>query len=237
MPQPAQKAAQPSADDLMAELNGAPAPKTAKTAKPDPDAMPPMIDKGFVGAPKREDELTVPEPARRSAVQRADAVHATSAGGQGYRVRVKGEYLAAAPGGKGKIKMPYELEVNVAKLEGCLSVIKNKLIKPALRAKFPDFAAERTCAIVETTPLNAQTPKSRNLAYMDRADLEDYIASAEPAIPIDPREYHDVTHLRDAIIDYTQTPSGFAEREAERQAKRAEDREVADLNPGLAIGG
>jgi hypothetical protein len=214
-----------SQDKLLAELNGG-------------SPMPPMIDEAPTAAPSRENELTVPAPSKPSPVAAADAVHATRAGGKGYRVRVKGEYYALGAEGRGKVKRPYTAEFNLASLDKALSIIKNKLLTLALKKAHPDFAADRTCFIVDATPLSPATPKSNNLAYMDRGQLEEYVRASAPRIPIDPspENYPDVTHLREAIIDYIQTPDGFAEREKERQEKRAEDRELAALNPGLEVG-
>ncbi len=202
--------------------------------------MPPFIDAAPQAAPNRATELTVAPPSlHTSRVQAADAQHATRFGGRGYKIRVKGEYYAPAPSGAhGKIKKDYTAEFNVTQLDGALSIIKNKLLKLALTKKYPDFIADRTCYIIDATPLNAATPKSNNLAYMDRDQLESYVLMSQPRIPINPdsESYPDVTHLREAIIDYIQTPDGFKEREALRQEKRAEDRELALLNPELSVG-
>ncbi len=219
----------PSADALLDELNGKPPAAGA-------DAMPPMIDEAPEAAPDRDRQLTVgPKPAL-SPAKRADAQHSTAAGGAGYRVKLVGEYLAHSVDGKGKVKKPYTVEVNVAKLDGCLSIINNKLIKPALSQKYPDFVAVRTCSIEEQSPLSPSTPKSRNLAYMNREELEEYVRSSEPPIPIDLATFSDVIQLREAVIDYVQTPKGFEEREKHRQEQRTGDVEIAKLNPGLNVG-
>lgn len=201
--------------DLLAELNG---------------ALPPLApgETAPVQGASREEELTVGAPATPSASQAADAVHATRSGGRGYRVVVVGEYRAESANGKGKMSKPYSIEVLLPNLDRALSVIKNKLLKPALTKKYPDFAGVRTNRIESATPLSPETPASRNLAYMDRAGLVAHIL--EVRAPINAAEYPDVTNLRDAIIDFTQTPKGFAEREAVRQKDRLEDAELAALN-------
>jgi hypothetical protein len=211
-------------DSLLDALNGK-------------DALPPMVDVPGAPAASRDAQLTVGPRPEVPAVQRADAVHSTSVGGKGYRVAVRGEYFALAAEGKGKVKRTFDAVFNLPKLDGALSVIKNTLLKPYLRAKFPDFVADRTCAIVEATPLSAATPKSNNLAYMDRAQLVEYVNSSEPRIPLDPSEanYPNVVDLRDAVIDYVQTPQGFAKREAERQSKRQAARDLAAMNPDLVL--
>ena len=157
-------------------------------------------------------------------------------------MRLVGEYYAVNPAGKGKIKKPYDITVNVPKLEGCHSLIKNKLLKAALTRKYPDFSAPRGAGRIESAiPLNAATPKSQNLAYMDRHSLEVHVQGSHPRIPIDLTAYADgpegTIALREAVIDYVQNPEGFAEREAERQANRAEAAALAALNPELAAEG
>lgn len=211
--------------DIIAALNG------------EGDALPPAVDPLPPEPASRESQLTVPEPPKPTAIQAADAQHATKVGGKGYRVRTKGEYFAPGPDGKGKIKKPYTAEFTLPQLTGALSVIKNKLLAPTLRKKYPDFAADRTCYIIDAVPLNPATPKSNNLAYMDREQLEEYVRQSQPPIPLDPSpaNYPLVEHLREAIIDYIQTPDGFKDREAARQQKRAELRELAELNPGVEL--
>jgi len=207
---------QTSADaDLLAELNG---------------DLPPLAPGEIAPAApnSRDSQLEVgPAPAPTPA-QAANAAHATKNGGRGFKVIVEGEYYAANPDGRGKLKKPYTLEVGLPNLDSALSVIKNKLLKALLLKKYPDFVADRTCAIVSATPMDASTPKSNNLAYMDREQLEAHVRVAK--VPIDPREYPKVTDLREAIIDFTQTPDGFLAREAVRQADRKENAELAALN-------
>lgn len=211
------------------------------------NSLPPFVGNDAlaqVAGPVRDSELTVAPKAVPSIIQRADAVHSTAAGGAGYRVKVKGEYFALAENGKGKTKKNYEAEFNVAKLDGCLSVIKNKLLKSFLKKKDPTFTADRTCYVVDTTPLGS-SPKSNNLAFMDRGQLEQFVAGSTPRIPIRLEDYpqtpESTTHLRESIIDYVQNPDSegktntFARREADRQEKRAEARDLALLNPDLEV--
>ena len=207
-------------DPLLAELNG---------------DLPPLAPGEIapVPAPSRDEQLTVARAPIPSQTKAADAVHATKAGGKGWRVVVKGEYLALAAGGRGKVKRDYEAEFVLPNLDAALSIIKNKLLDSALRKKYPDFVAARTNKIVDARPLSPETPASRNLQYMNRAQLEAHVQ--EIRAPISIQDYPDVTDLRDAVIDYTQTPKGFAEREALRQKDRAEDRELRALNPEIEL--
>ena len=208
-------------DALLDELNG---------------AMPPMApgDAEPVPAPSREAELTVPSPPPPTAVRAADALHATSSGGKGWVVKVVGEYLAMAADGQKKVKRDYEAEFRLPHLDAALSVIKNKLLEPTLRKKYADFVGVRTHKIASATPMSPETPASNNLQYMSREQLSSHILAIRA--PIDASAYPEVTDLRDAVIDFTQTPKGFPEREAKRQKDRAEDRELRALNPDVPVG-
>lgn len=207
------------ADDLLAQLNSAP-PKTE---------MPPMVDAAPPPGLSREEELSATLPAAASPVAAADAVHSTRSGGAGYRVVVKGEYRAHIPGDKAKMAKPYEAAFNLPELKGALSVIKNKLLDNYLKKKYPDFASVRTQEIVDATPLDPRTPAPDSLLYMNFDALKTYARQARA--PLNPSQYHDVAHLRAALIDWKQTPKGFEKREAQRQAERKEDAALAAMNP------
>ena len=207
------------ADDLLAELQTPMPPMAPGETAPTHDLP-------------RAALLTVAPPQRPTAIAKADSLHSTAVGGQGFRVKLRGEYMALRADGKGVVAKPFELEVNLPRLEGALSAIKNNLLKPLLKRKYPDFARPRGVGkIVDTQPLSPDTPRSRDLQYMDAAGLIEHIQAIKA--PIDPKAYPDVTDLRDAIIDYVLTPSGFEAREAERQRKRLEAAEFHAMNPGL----
>jgi hypothetical protein len=221
--------------------------------------MPPFIDEAGAPAPDRDSQLLVsPHSAPARPMHQADAVHATVAGGSGYRVKVNGEYYAQDPsaaGTRGKVRKPYTAEFNVPRLEGCLSLIKNKLLRVALRKLHSDYVADRTCYIVEARPLDPATPKSQNLAYMDRGQLESFVRAARPAVPVDLATFTPddagTSALRASLIDYVQNPDPvklddkgrntvapgdpgtFLARERERQEQRVENAEIARLNPDL----
>src|SRR3972149_4892173 len=141
-------------DPLLAELNG---------------DLPPLApgETAPVPAPSRDEQLTVARAPIPPPTKAADAVHATKAGGKGWRVVVKGEYLALAAGGRGKVKRDYEAEVVLPNLDAALPILKNKLLDSALRKKYPDFVAARTNKIVDARPLSPETPASRTLQYMN----------------------------------------------------------------------
>lgn len=213
-------------EDLLAIVNGDP-------------AMPPRVDPAPASAPSRADELRINAPAAPvSPILAADQRHSTKAGGKGYAVKVRGLYFANNPNGKGKVKLPYEIQINVAQLDGAKSTIKNKLLLPALKRKYPDAVRHRTLHIVSAKALNAETPAVDSLDYLERPALEAYARGSK--VPIDLSAYavsdSGTTALREALVDHRQNPKGFAEREAARAAKRREDSELAALNPDLAVG-
>ncbi len=207
-------------DALLRELNGDLPPLAPGESAPVPSAS-------------REAELTVGAKPAPSAVQAANEAHSTKAGGKGYRVLVKGEYLAQSADSRKKIKKSYQHEFVLPSLDAALSIIRKKLLEPALRRKHSDFIAIYTNKIVDARPLSAETPESNNLAYMNRPALEAHVKNVKA--PIDLSAYPDVTDLREAIIDYTQTPKGFEVREAARQKERNADAELRALNPDIEL--
>lgn len=215
-----------STDDLMAVLNG--------------DAnMPPRVDPAPAASPARADELRVNvAPAPLPPTLAADARHSLKAGGRGYAVKVRGLYFANNPNGKGKVKLPYEVSINVAQLDGAKSTIKNKLLLPALKRKYADAVRHRTFHVVSAKALTPDTPAPDSLDYLERPALEQYARQVK--VPIDLSAYSPsdagTTGLREALIDHRQNPKGFSEREAERAKKRREDAELAALNPDLVVG-
>lgn len=213
----------PVQDDLLAQLNG---------------DMPPLApgEVALVPAPSRAAELTVATPQAPSPVQAADSAHATKVGGKGWKVVVKGEYYAENVGGqRGKIAKPYEAAFNLPHLYdgAALSIIKNKLLDSALRKLYPDFIAVRTNKIASATPLSGETPLSTNIQFMNRGQLVAHVAHIRA--PINCASYKDDADLRDALIDFIQTPDGFEKREAKRQSDRNIDAELANLNPDIEV--
>ncbi len=205
---------------IIAELNGDVLPLAPGEAPLEHDAP-------------RDAQLTVKVKAAPSKVAAMDAIHSTKAGGDGYRVRVQGEYLAEAPGGKGKVAKPFEIEVNLPSLDGALSVIKNTILARAVKKKYPDAIKPRGAGrIVHAHPLTPSTPQTRNLQYMDHDNLVLYVKQV--GAPLDPSDYPDVVDLRDAVIDWTQNPKGFEAREAVKLGERKLHAGVADMNPDLA---
>lgn len=195
---------------LMAELEGADT-KSIKITEPE---KPPV---------QSADPLDVkPEPAKAP----RDA--------KGYRVAVRGEYFAFAPGGgREKVKKPFNAAFNLPSLDGALGVIRGRLLDKYLNKKYTDFVSARTCCIVSATPLSDATPESTNLRYMPAERLLRYIEDHK--VPIDPALYgEDEAGLRASVIDFVQNPKGFPEREARRVDSMKADRALAELNPDIA---
>lgn len=212
--------ADPIAEDL----------KDLKNTELKPVDAPPVND--------HTDPLVVPPPPAQTQAQKLDARHATKAGGKGYAARLCGIYFANSTDGStakgGKVQKKYDVTVNVPKVEGALSLIKNRLLDPALKKKYSDYLTFRTHEIVSMTPLSPNSPEpNNNLQYMSRERLEQYIAFN--SVPIDLKDYakEDVGALRSAVIDHKVSPQGFEKREAKRQKKRKVDQELLDMNPDL----
>lgn len=207
------------AKDLLAELTGAAGAPSLTNIDVAPDAPQP-------------DPLEVqPEPKHATLVAKSDARHSTAAGGKGYCVTIAGEYFAQSVDSNVKNRKPYRLEFNVPALEGCLGVIVGKLLLPALKKKFADCVNYRTHDIVDTRPLNADTPESRNLQFMPRAALEKYVL--DNSVPLAAEEYLETVDLRAAVMDHALNPVGFEAREKTKQADRAETAALAAMNPDI----
>ena len=201
-------------------------------------SMPPRVDPAPAAAPSRADELRVSSPAPLPPIAAVDAKHSTKAGGHGYAVKVRGFYFANNPEGKGKVKKPYELVVNVAELNAAASTIKNKLLLPALKRAHKDAVRHRTFHIVSATPLSAEMAPVDSLGYMSREALEAFARSVKAPVDLKAFTAGDVgtTQLRQSLIDYRQNPKDFAAREAARAKARLADAELAALNPDLVVG-
>lgn len=214
-------------DPLLAELQGTQAAIHTEGQNPE------MHPAAMAAAAAAEDPLAIPVARPAPLAQKLDKTHATSAGGKGYAVKIKGDFFAAAKDAPGKkILKPYEVVVNVTQLDGALSTIKNKILDVLLRKKYGEdgYLGFRTHEVVEARPLGG-APESNHLAYMTRERLVVHVE--ENRIPVEPREYANVEDLRAAVVDFTLNPVGFEEREKLRQADRKETAQLLALNPDL----
>lgn len=207
-------------DPLLDELNGG-------------VGFPPLAPgESPVPLPQSRDEaLTAKPPAAPNPVAAADAEFSTAAGGKGYCVTVTGEYVCHTGEGKNRARKAFKEDFNLPRLEAALSVIKNKLIKKRMARKYEGFIRVRTCSILETRPLSPGMPPINKIEHMNKEQLAEHIKHIRA--PIDPAEYTDVMHLRDAVVDFILTPVEFSKRESARQAERQGDVELAQLNKPL----
>lgn len=210
----------PAQDDLLAELNG------SGVKLENPDGPIPEAPKG--------DPLEVVDAPLSTPAKVVDAKYSTAAGGKGFRVTVRGQFIGRAKDSDTKVRKSYQHDFNLPSLDAALSVIVGKLLDPALRKKYGDeYIRFHTHEIVEAVPLSPLTHESNNLQYMSREKLNAYVE--EHNIPVDIEAYPDIVHLRAAVVDYTLNPKGFEEREEERQKARREAAELAAMNPGLDV--
>lgn len=201
-------------DELMQELAGEQG-ATVATIDPVPE--------------QPENPLVVKPLPKKSAVKAANAEHSVPAGGKGFAITVRGEYYAQSGDGKTKVIKRYEHVFRLPELrDDALSVIVGKLLAPALRKKHADFINYRTHAIADVKALSADTPKSNNLQYMDRAQLEEFVKTR--SVPLDPKDFPETQDLRAMVIEFVQRPEGFEARLAEKVATMREDRELAAMN-------
>ncbi|MCK5664842.1 MAG: hypothetical protein KAI17_15230, partial [Thiotrichaceae bacterium] len=151
---------------------------------------------------------------------------------KGFRVTVEGEYFTPGVAGK-KGLGTYKIEVMLPKMEAALSVIKNKLLDRAIKLKHPESVGYRTHTITNvvcldgSSAVNAITPNEMNYSQ-----LIEYVANKK--LPVDPETFPEIAHLRAAIILAENDPKEFARKQAIAAEDQAENKALAELNPGLS---
>lgn len=152
-----------------------------------------------------------------------------------YKVKVVGQYVArSGVMDKEKIKKNYEIEGVIPTMTAALSVVKNKLLAPALARKYADYVTFLTYHIVEITPMNEQAKLDLGrveVKYMGRKSLLAYIK--EHALKVDPAYYPDLFKLREAVEMAKTDPEGYAKQFALREPDLRLDLEMARCNPEL----
>jgi len=146
-----------------------------------------------------------------------------------FILTVEGQYYA-----DGKKLKKYSYQCKLPKMEAALSVIKNKIEQRKLNKLLPDFVAVRTRAIVDVQSelgLSA-APKTDNIAEMTLDQVSELVIQKE--LPIDPTEYTDIIELRKDTADALQNLEMFLKTKKERAEKKAEEKELEELNPDLA---
>lgn len=152
-----------------------------------------------------------------------------------FRVKVVGTYVArSGVMEKEKIKKRYEIEGVIPTTYAALSIVKNKLLAPALAKKYPDYVTFLTYHIVELTPLDKESAKdlkNQEVNFMSRSNLLGYIK--ENAIKISPEYYPNLFRLREAVQFAKSDPDGYAKHLVLKEADLKLDLEMAKCNPGL----
>ena len=152
-----------------------------------------------------------------------------------FHVKVVGQYVArSGVMEKEKIKKNYEIEGNIPTLNCALSIVKNKLLAPALAKKYPDYVTFLTYHIVETVPLDEKAKSSMRqaeISFMDRATIIRYIK--DNALGVDARYYPNLFRLREAVQMAKEDPEGYKKQFALREPDLRLDIEMAEANPEL----
>lgn len=177
-----------------------------------------------------------------------------------YKVKIAGQYIArSGVMNNERIIKDYEIEGNIPTMTAALSIVKNKLLAPALAAKYADYLAYRTYHIIEVTPLTPEAKADydkKEVAYMSREALIQYVkenrigaCEAEVTVGVDDRNkpikktvtypildvryYPDLFKLREAVQSAKEDPVGYQKHfEAHKQDLEL-DLQVAAANPEL----
>lgn len=154
---------------------------------------------------------------------------------KGYKVRVEGEYIArpSLVGGDRVVKK-YDIVVNLPVMDRAMSVIKNKLLRPALSVRYDDFIVARTYHITQIEALDVQSQdllKKVPVQYMNRDTLLQFILDEN--LPVDADLYPNLFKLREAVESAQANPEEFARKQEERRGSLLEDQTLAEMNPGL----
>lgn len=169
-----------------------------------------------------------------------------------FKVKVTGAYVArSGTMDKERIKKSYEIEGIIPTVRAALSVVKNKLLVPALSKKYPDYITYLTYHIVEITPLDAKSAEElgkAEIAFMDRPALIKYCK--ENAIGVfnaekdeekeydnprglDARYFPDLFKLREAVEHAKEDAKGFSRWFYLHKEDLELDLQMAAANPEL----
>lgn len=169
-----------------------------------------------------------------------------------FRVKIQGFYVArSGTMDKERIKKAYEIEGNIPTIRAALSIVKNKLLAPALSKKYPDYVTYLTYHIVEITPLDEKSQAElgkAEIAFMDRPTLIKYCK--ENAIGVfhadkeedqefdnpkglDARYFPDLFKLREAVEHAKEDAKGFSKWFFTHKDDLEMDLQMAAANPDL----
>jgi hypothetical protein len=152
-----------------------------------------------------------------------------------FKIKCEGLYIARSPNSeKEKIKKPYVVEGNIPSLNSALSVVKNKLLGPALSKKYSDYVYFLTHHITEITPLDltAREEMARaEVQFMDRPTLIRFIK--ENVLPVDANFFPELFALREAVQEAKEDPEGFKKRFELKKDDLILSAQIAQANPEL----
>jgi len=152
-----------------------------------------------------------------------------------FKVKVEGTYVArSGVMDKERIRKHYEIEGVIPTTVAALSIVKNKLLAPALAAKYPDYVTFLTYHIIELTPTDESSKALMGkveVDYMGREALIHYIK--ENALGVNADYYPDLFKLREAVTMAKTDPEGYKRHFALREPDLRLDLEMAACNPQL----
>lgn len=177
-----------------------------------------------------------------------------------FKVLVQGQYIArSGVMNNERIIKDYEIEGVIPTMTAALSIVKNKLLAPALAAKYADYITYRTYHIIEVTPITPEAQAEydkKEIQYMSREALVQYVkqnrigaCEAEVTVGVDERNkpikktvqypvldtryYPDLGALRIAVQAAKEDPVGYQKHFESRKADLEMDLAVAAANPTL----
>lgn len=177
-----------------------------------------------------------------------------------FKVKVQGQYIArSGVMNNEKIIKDYEIEGVIPTMTAALSIVKNKLLTPALTAKYADYITYRTYHIIEVTPITPEAQAEydkKEIQYMSREALVRYVkenrvgaCEAEVTVGVDERNkpikktvqhpvldtryYPDLFKLREAVQAAKEDPVGYHKNFESHKADLELDLQMAAANPEL----
>lgn len=152
---------------------------------------------------------------------------------EGFLVTVGGQFFATyrdADGHTQKKIKNYRIQVKLATMDAALSTIKNFLLEPALKKKYPEYTRYRTHVIKHVEPLSG-SKRISDFRYMNLSQLNDFVE--DNGFEIDCSLFTDVQELRDAINRYNDNPEAYAIWEEQIGDVKRKKIELAELNPDI----
>lgn len=151
---------------------------------------------------------------------------------EGFLITVEGQYYSVYMDGDGhqqkKIRN-YKIQVKLPSMDAALSVIRNHLLDPALKKKYPDYTRYRTHIVKRVASLDGGHVS--NIRYMGAKQLIQYIQAN--GLPIDTEIITDTQELREAISRYEDNPDQYEKWFAKISDERKTKQMLSALNPEL----